>query len=215
MDALEDFGHRLPQLLPNFKFYYIALHVDLANPHLQVGAVPFYLIDEQNNKTNKSQLIKHQSGVSNAFIRTAEELDLPIARNKQGKPIATSAFKLVMNDYLKGHLLESYRIAKNDHTIERAQTRPKRENLSVQEYRKLVQPINDIAQEMAQLLIELGDTKSSLEALYERLDNEQRDNAGVTCGNIEKIHKKYEDILMKFANIQITPNASNDDETVD
>lgn len=174
VSALDDFGHRLPELLPNFKFYYIALHVDETNPHLHAGAVPFYSIDEQNNKTNKSQLIKHQSGVSNAFIRTAEELDLPIAQNKQGKPIATSAFKEVVDGYLKTELLQSYRTAKNDHTIKRAEPRPKRPKLSMQEYRKLVQPITDIAQEMAQMLENMNNVMSSLESLYEYLNEDGR-----------------------------------------
>lgn len=174
VSALEEFGNKLPGLLQNFKFYYIALHVDETNPHLHAGAVPFYSIDEQNNKTNKSQLIKHQSGVSNAFIRTADELGLPIAQNKQGKPIATSAFKEVVDGYLKTELLQSYRTAKNDHTIKRAEPRPRRAKISMQEYRKLVQPITDIAQELAQRLEHMNNALSSLESLYEHLDEDGR-----------------------------------------
>lgn len=174
VSSLDDFGHRLPGLLPNFKFYYIALHVDETNPHLHAGAVPFYPVDEESNKSNKAQLIKHQSGVSNAFIRTAEELGLEVAHNKQGKPVATSAFKLVMDDYLKGQLLESYKSAKNDHTIKRAEPRPRRAKISMQEYRKLVKPITDIAQEMAQMLENMNNALSSLEGLYEHLDDAGR-----------------------------------------
>lgn len=174
VEALEDFGNRLQGLLQNFKFYYIALHVDETNPHLHAGAVPFYSIDEQNNKTNKSQLIKHQSGVSNAFIRTANELGLPIAQNKQGKPIATSAFKEVVDGYLKTELLQSYRTAKNDQTIKRAEPRPRRAKISMQEYRKLVQPITDIAQEFAQRLEHMNNVMSSLESLYEYLNEDGR-----------------------------------------
>lgn len=174
VSALEEFGNKLPGLLRNFKFYYIALHVDETNPHLHAAAVPFYPIDEQNNKTNKSQLIKHQSGVSNAFIRTAEELGLEVAHNKQGKPIATSAFKEVVDGYLKTELLQSYRTAKNDHTIKRAEPRPKRAKISMQEYRKLVQPITDIAQEFAQRLEHINNALSSLESLYEHLDEDGR-----------------------------------------
>lgn len=174
VEALEEFGHRLPGLLRNFKFYYIALHVDETNPHIHAGAVPFYAVDENTNKSNRAQLIRHQSGVSNAFIRTAEELDLPIAQNKQGKPIATSAFKEVVDGYLKTELLQSYRTAKNDHTIKRAEPRPKRAKISMQEYRKLVQPITDIAQEMAQRISHMNNAMSSLEALYEHLDDDGR-----------------------------------------
>ena len=87
VEALEEFGNRLPEMLPNFKFYYIALHVDETNPHIHAGAVPFYSVDENTNKSNKAQLIKHQSGVSNAWVRTAEDLDLPIAQNKQGNQL--------------------------------------------------------------------------------------------------------------------------------
>ena len=174
VSALEDFGHRLPELLQNFKFYYIALHVDETNPHIHAGAVPFYSVDENTNKSNKAQLIKHQSGVSNAWVRTAEDLDLPIAYNKQGKPIATSAFKEVVDGYLKSELLQSYRTAKNDHTIKRSEPRPKREKLSMQEYRKLVQPITDLAQEFAQRLAHMNSRMSSLEALYEHLDEDGR-----------------------------------------
>lgn len=172
--ALEDFGHRLPGLLQNFKFYYIALHVDETNPHIHAGAVPFYHIDEQNNKTNKSQLIKHQSGISNAFVQTAEELGLEVAHNKQGKPIAASAFKEVVDGYLKTELLQSYRNVKNDHTIKRSEPRPKRAKISMQEYRKLVQPITNIAQEMAQRISHMNNALSSLEGLYEHLDDAGR-----------------------------------------
>lgn len=202
VEALEEFGNKLPGLLRNFKFYYIALHVDETNPHLHAGAVPFYQIDEQNNKTNKSQLIKNQSGVSNAFIRTAEELGLEVAHNKQGKPIATSAFKLVMDDYLKGQLLESYKSAKNDHTIKRAEPRPKRAKISMQEYRKLVQPITDIAQEFAQRLEHMNNALSSLESLYEHLDEDGR----ILLDNIQNAVREDEDgsadLLSRLSDIQ-------------
>lgn len=174
VSSLDDFGHRLPGLLPNFKFYYIALHVDETNPHLHAGAVPFYPVDEESNKSNKAQLIKHQSGVSNAWVRTADDLNLQIAHNKQGKPIATSAFKEVVDGYLKTELLQSYRTAKNDHTIKRAEPRPKRSKISMQEYRKLVKPITDIAQEFAQRLEHMNNALSSLESLYEHLDEDGR-----------------------------------------
>lgn len=202
VSALEEFGNKLPGLLQNFKFYYIALHVDETNPHLHAGAVPFYSIDEQNNKTNKSQLIKHQSGVSNAFIRTADELGLPIAQNKQGKPIATSAFKEVVDGYLKTELLQSYRTAKNDHTIKRAEPRPKRPKLSMQEYRKLVQPITDIAQEMAQILENLNNARSSLEAIYERLDDDDRIALDSASESIREAENGSEDLLSRLSEVQ-------------
>lgn len=204
VSALEEFGNKLPELLRNFKFYYIALHVDETNPHLHAGAVPFYPIDEQNNKTNKSQLIKHQSGVSNAFIRTAEELGLEVAHNKQGKPIATSAFKLVMDDYLKGQLLESYKSAKNDHTIKRAESRPKRAKITMQEYRKLVQPITDIAQEFAQRLEHMNNALSSLEALYEHLDDDGRILLDDIRNNVREDEDGSADMLSRLSEVQRT-----------
>ena len=221
VSALEEFGHRLPELLPNFKFYYIALHVDETNPHLHAGAVPFYAVDENTNKSNKAQLIKHQSGVSNAWVRTAEELDLQIAHNKQGKPIATSAFKEVVDGYLKTELLQSYRTAKNDHTIKRAEPRPKREKLSMQEYRKLVQPITDIAQEMAQLIRELNDARSSLERVYERLDDEECNIIDDVKNTVTGAQNRSEDMLMRLSDIQrLTTNpdkpygGSSDDDII-
>nr|DAX38429.1 MAG TPA: Plasmid recombination enzyme-DNA complex, Pfam Family [Caudoviricetes sp.] len=202
VSALEEFGNKLPGLLQNLKFYYIALHVDETNPHLHAGAVPFYSIDEQNNKTNKSQLIKHQSGVSNAFIRTADELGLPITQNKQGKPIATSAFKEVVDGYLKTELLQSYRTAKNDHTIKRAEPRPRRAKISMQEYRKLVQPITDIAQEMAQILENLNNARSSLEAIYERLDDDDRIALDSASESIREAENGSEDLLSRLSEVQ-------------
>lgn len=202
VSALEEFGNRLPELLQNFKFYYIALHVDETNPHLHAGAVPFYSVDENTNKSNKAQLIQHQSGVSNAWVRTAEELDLPIAQNKQGKPIATSAFKSVVDGYLKTELLQSYRTAKNDQTIKRSEPRPKREKLSMQEYRKLVQPITDIAQEMAQLIQELNDARSSLELVYERLDDEECNIIDDVKNTVTGAQNRSEDMLMRLSDIQ-------------
>lgn len=202
VSALEEFGNKLPGLLQNFKFYYIALHVDETNPHIHAGAVPFYSIDEQNNKTNKSQLIKHQSGVSNAWVRTADELGLPIAQNKQGKPIATSAFKEVVDGYLKTELLQSYRTAKNDHTIKRAEPRPRRAKISMQEYRKLVQPITDIAQEMAQILENLNNARSSLEAIYERLDDDDRIALDSASKSIREAENGSEDLLSRLSEVQ-------------
>lgn len=202
VEALEEFGNKLPGLLPNFKFYYIALHVDETNPHLHAGAVPFYPIDEQNNKTNKSQLIKHQSGVSNAFIRTAEEFGLEVVHNKQGKPIATSAFKLVMDDYLKGQLLESYKSAKNDQTIKRAEPRPRRAKISMQEYRKLVQPITDIAQEFAQRLEHMNNALSSLESLYEHLDDAGRILLDDIKNTVREDEDGSEDMLSRLSEVQ-------------
>ena len=221
VSALEEFGNRLPELLPNFKFYYIALHVDETNPHLHTGAVPFYAVDENTNKSNKAQLIKHQSGVSNAWVRTAEDLDLQIASNKQGKPIATSAFKSVVDGYLKTELLQSYRTAKNDHTIKRAEPRPKREKLSMQEYRKLVQPITDIAQEMAQLIKELNDARSSLELVYERLDEEECNIIDDVKNTVTGAQNRSEDMLMRLSDIQrlttnpnIPSDGSSDDDII-
>lgn len=202
VSALEEFGNKLPGLLQNFKFYYIALHVDETNPHLHAGAVPFYSIDEQNNKTNKSQLIKHQSGVSNAFIRTADELGLPIAQNKQGKPIATSAFKEVVDGYLKTELLQSYRTAKNDHTIKRAEPRPRRAKISMQEYRKLVQPITDIAQEMAQRLEHMNNALSSLEGLYEHLDDAGRILLDDIKNTVREDEDGSADMLSRLSEVQ-------------
>lgn len=202
VEALEEFGHRLPELLPNFKFYYIALHVDETNPHVHAGAVPFYPVDEESNKSNKAQLIKHQSGISNAWVRTAEDLNLPIAHNKQGKPIATSAFKEVVDGYLKTELLQSYRTAKNDHTIKRTEPRPKRAKISMQEYRKLVQPITNIAQEMAQRLEHMNNALSSLEALYEHLD----DNGRILLDGIQNAVREDEDgsadMLSRLSEVQ-------------
>lgn len=221
VEALEEFGNRLPEMLPNFKFYYIALHVDETNPHIHAGAIPFYAVDENTNKSNKAQLIKHQSGVSNAWVRTAEDLDLQIAHNKQGKPIATSAFKSVVDGYLKTELLQSYRTAKNDHTIKRAEPRPKREKLSMQEYRKLVQPITDIAQEMAQLIHELNDARSSLEAIYERLDDEECNIIDDVKNTVTGAQNRSEDMLMRLSDIQhLTTNpdipfdGSSDDDII-
>lgn len=213
VEALEEFGHRLPDLLQNFKFYYIALHVDETNPHIHAGAVPFYSVDENTNKSNKSQLIKHQSGVSNAFIRTAEELDLPIAHNKQGKPIATSAFKNVMDGYLKTELLQSYRTAKNDHTIKRAEPRPKRPKLSMQEYRKLVQPITDIAQEFAQRLEHINNALSSLEGLYEHLDDAGRILLDGIQNAVREDEDSSADMLSRLSEVQrrtTIPDESSD-----
>lgn len=204
VEALEEFGNRLPEMLPNFKFYYIALHVDETNPHLHAGAVPFYAVDENTNKSNKAQLIKHQSGVSNAFVKTAEELDLPIAHNKQGKPIATSAFKNVVDGYLKTELLQSYRTAKNDQTIGRAEPRPKRAKISMQEYRKLVKPITDIAQEMAQILENVNNAVSSLEALYERLDDDDRIVLDDASESIREAENGSVDMLRRLSDIQRT-----------
>lgn len=202
VSALEDFGHRLPELLPNFKFYYIALHVDETNPHVHAGAVPFYLVDEESNKSNKAQLIKHQSGVSNAWVRTADDLNLQIAHNKQGKPIATSAFKEVVDGYLKTELLQSYRTAKNDQTIKRAKPRPRRAKISMQEYRKLVQPITNIAQEFAQRLEHMNNALSSLEALYEHLDEDGR----ILLDDIQNVVREDEDgsvdMLRRLSDIQ-------------
>lgn len=219
VEALEEFGNRLPEMLPNFKFYYIALHVDETNPHIHAGAVPFYSVDENTNKSNKAQLIKHQSGVSNAWVRTAEDLNLQIAHNKQGKPIATSAFKSVVDGYLKTELLQSYRTMKNDHTIKRAEPRPKREKLSMQEYRKLIQPITDIAQEMAQLIQELNDARSSLELVYERLDEEECNIIDDVKNTVTGAQNRSVDMLMRLSDIQcLTTNpdipsgvASDDD----
>lgn len=220
VEALEDFGHRLPEMLPNFKFYYIALHVDETNPHLHAGAVPFYNVDEESNKSNKAQLIKHQSGVSNAFVRTAEELGLEIAHNKQGKPIATSAFKLVMDDYLKGQLLESYKSAKNDHTIKRAEPRPRRAKITMQEYRKLVQPITNIAQEMAQMLENMNNALSSLEGLYEHLDDAGRiilDDIRITVrededGSADMLSRLSE--VQRAITIQDEPSSGSSDDDI-
>ena len=202
VSALDDFGHRLPGLLQNFKFYYIALHVDETNPHLHAGAVPFYPVDEESNKSNKAQLIKHQSGVSNAWVRTADDLNLQIAHNKQGKPIATSAFKEVVDGYLKTELLQSYRTAKNDQTIKRAETRPKRSKISMQEYRKLVKPITDIAQEMAQRISHMNNALSSLDGLYEHLDDAGR----IILDGIQNAVREDEDgsadMLIRLSEVQ-------------
>ncbi len=202
VSALEDFGYRLPELLPNFKFYYIALHVDETNPHIHAGAVPFYDVDENTNKSNKAQLIKHQSGVSNAWVRTADDLNLQIAHNKQGKPIATSAFKEVVDGYLKTELLQSYRTAKNDHTIKRAEPRPKRAKISMQEYRKLVQPITDIAQEFAQRLEHMNNALSSLEALYEHLSEDGRILLDDIRNNVREDEDGSADMLSRLSEVQ-------------
>ena len=108
----------------------------------------------------------------------------------------------MVDGYLKTELLQSYRTAKNDHTIKRAEPRPKRAKISMHEYRKLVKPITDIAQEMAQLIQELNDARSSLEGLYEHLDEDGRILLDNASESIREAENGSMDMLSRLSEVQ-------------
>ena len=193
-NALIEFGNKLPELLPNFRFYYIELHLDETNPHLHAGAVGFTPME---NKDGKNRL-RHSPGVGAAYLATAEENGHEIAKGKAGQPLAVDALRYTMNEYLGGEMMLTY----NQHApekAERAKPRPKREKLTMQEYRKLVAPISHVASQIAEAHQKALETIEKLTQIMEAiteaydLDEEFLDKVNeVTKDNQEQQEKTNE-----------------------
>ena len=172
-DALVDFAHQLPDLLPHMRFSYIVVHLDETNPHIHAGAVGYTPVEQ----TGKRPQMAHTPSISKAMRQTAIDAGYQPAKNRKGDPIDTDANRWVMDEFLKGHMLSTY----NKHSEEKAKRAPKQTKkppLDMQYTKQLLQPINQLAQELASMrdkmagaIETLGDYREELpEELQEAVD---------------------------------------------
>lgn len=161
-DALVDFAQQLPDLLPHMRFSYIVVHLDETNPHIHAGAVGYTPVEQ----TGKRPQMAHTPSISKAMRQTAVDNNYQPAKNRKGDPIDTDANRWVMDDYLKNHMLITY----NKHSQEPAKRAPKQTKkppLDMQYAKQLLQPINQLAQEIANMRDKMA---GAIETLVEYRD---------------------------------------------
>lgn len=173
-DALVDFAHQLPDLLPHMRFSYIVVHLDETNPHIHAGAVGYTPVEQ----TGKRPQMAHTPSISKAMRQTALDAGYQPAKNRKGDPIDTDANRWVMDDYLKGHMLTTY----NKHSEEKAKRAPKQTKkppLDMQHVKQLLQPINQLAQELASMRDKMAEAIDRLTNYREELPEELQEAVDV------------------------------------
>ena len=173
-DALVDFAHQLPDLLPHMRFSYISIHLDETNPHIHAGAVGYTPVEQ----TGKRPQMAHTPSISKAMRQTALDAGYQPAKNRKGDPIDTDANRWVMDEFLKGHMLSTY----NKHSEEKAKRAPKQTKkppLDMQYTKQLLQPINQLAQEIASMRDKMADAIEALSDYREELPEELQEAVDV------------------------------------
>lgn len=173
-DALVDFAHQLPDLLPHMRFSYVVVHLDETNPHIHAGAVGYTPVEQ----TGKRPQMAHTPSISKAMRQTAIDAGYQPAKNRKGDPIDTDANRWVMDEFLKGHMLDTY----NKHSEEKAKRAPKQTKkppLDMQYAKQLLQPINQLAQELASMRDKMADAIETLGEYREELPEELQEAVDV------------------------------------
>lgn len=173
-DALVDFAHQLPDLLPHMRFSYITVHLDETNPHIHAGAVGYTPVEQ----TGKRPQMAHTPSISKAMRQTALDAGYQPAKNRKGDPIDTDANRWVMDEMLKGHMLSTY----NKHSQELAKRAPKQTKkppLDMQHVKTLLQPINQLAQEIASMRDKMAEAIDSLSDYRDELPEELQEAVDV------------------------------------
>lgn len=173
-DALVDFAHQLPDLLPHMRFSYITVHLDETNPHIHAGAVGYTPVEQ----TGKRPQMAHTPSISKAMRQTAIDAGYQPAKNRKGDPIDTDANRWVMDEMLKYHMLSTY----NKHSEEKAKRAPKQTKkppLDMQYVKQLLQPINQLAQELASMRDKMAEAIETLSEYREELPEELQEAADV------------------------------------
>lgn len=173
-DALVDFAHQLPDLLPHMRFSYITVHLDETNPHIHAGAVGYTPVEP----TGKRPQMAHTPSISKAMRQTAVDNGYQPAKNRKGDPIDTDANRWVMDEFLKGHMLSTY----NKHSEEKAKRAPKQTKkppLDMQYAKQLLQPINQLAQELASMRDKMAGAIEALGEYREELPEELQEAVDV------------------------------------
>lgn len=166
-DALVDFAEQLPDLLPHMRFSYITVHLDETNPHIHAGAIGYTPVEQ----TGKRPQMAHTPSVSKAMRQTAVDNGYQPAKNRKGDPIDTDANRWVMDEFLKGRMLETY----NKHSAEKAKRAPKQSTkppLDMQYAKQLLQPINQLAQQLATMRDQMENAINALDQYREELPEE-------------------------------------------
>lgn len=173
-DALVDFAHQLPDLLPHMRFSYIVVHLDETSPHIHAGAVGYTPVEQ----TGKRPQMAHTPSISKAMRQTAIDAGYQPAQNRKGDPIDTDANRWVMDEFLKGHMLSTY----NKHSEEKAKRAPKQTKkppLDMQYTKQLLQPINQLAQELASMRDKMAGAIETLGEYREELPEELQEAVDV------------------------------------
>ena len=173
-DALVDFAGQLPDLLPHMRFSYIVVHLDETNPHIHAGAVGYTPVEQ----TGKRPQMAHTPSISKAMRQTAIDAGYQPAKNRKGDPIDTDANRWVMDEMLKGHMLTTY----NKHSEEKAKRAPKQTKkppLDMQYTKQLLQPINQLAQELASMRDKMAGAIEALGEYREELPEELQEAVDV------------------------------------
>lgn len=173
-DALVDFAKQLPDLLPHMRFSYIVVHLDETNPHVHAGAVGYTPVDQ----TGKRPQMAHTPSISKAMRQTAIDAGYQPAKNRKGDPIDTDANRWVMDEMLKGHMLVTY----NKHSNEPAKRAPKQTKkppLDMQHVKTLLQPVNQLAQQLASMRDKMADAIETLDQYRDELPDELQEAVDV------------------------------------
>lgn len=216
-DTLVDFTkNEFPKLLPHFEVAYAEVHLDETNPHVHIGGI----FKTPNNNSNSTRNIhSHTPGLAQSVTYACEvngTLD-KVKTTKNGKPIEQDGYRVLMDDVLKMSLLNTY----NKHSKEKAERRDKRDTrqkLTMQEYKHIVQPINDVAFRLSQALLEfnrkLKDAGQKMEEFADELDESLKSKfKDLTTAQDElgELSEYIDDIVSEVIPTNLRTNEPQDD----
>lgn len=137
--ALVNFGEKLPELVPEFRFGHIRVDVDESNPHIHAIGLP---VNEDKTRLGLC------SGRGTMLKNINERVRL-VKASDSGKQNMQNIFAKFTDTYLKDCMLEHYNSVSREPAV-RAPKRTAREKLTEKEFKRVMAPINEQSQRLSQ-----------------------------------------------------------------
>lgn len=159
VQALVNFGEKLPDLVPEIKFGHIRVDVDESNPHIHAIGLPV------NKDKSKLGLC---SGRGTALKHINERLHLTKSTDG-GKQNMKAIFTKFTDTYLKDCMLEQYNKASAEQAV-RAPKRGAREKLTEREYKRIMKPINEQSKQLNEKIAQYTRLNAQMSAYIKQLE---------------------------------------------
>lgn len=153
-DACIEFGKRLPELLPDFVFVSVQVHLDEWNPHIH--AVFSVRTETRNNKQ------EHTHNLNTAATNILERNGYDVTGKTNAK---NSHYSVLLNDFLKSEMLDTYNKTNRTNKEKRERVTDSRRYLSVGVFQEIAENINKQGAAVFELLKFLNEMRENYEKM--------------------------------------------------
>ena len=164
VSALIDFDSKLDTLLNHFNVYTSVLHVDEDNPHLHVFVVP--VAETPNSKMKKA------FNFNKALIQSAVDCNVDLETTKNNTYSVADAMKRFVQGKLVDEMKESYERVNNTTIVLDKKT--KHSKLHIEEYKKAIEPINDLCNTLIDSLSDVVRMQQQLKEQIDKIEKSKR-----------------------------------------